>query len=49
LFHGRVEAAARVGACDAIRPSIGGWARIIGHNTIFVDPRDPLALGFQLA
>ena len=49
LFHGRVEAAAQVGAHDAIRPSIGGWARIIGHNTIFVDPRDPLALGFQLA
>jgi len=49
LFHGRVEAAAQVGAYDAIRPSIGGWARIIGHNTIFVDPRDPLALGFQLA
>ena len=34
----------QVGAHDAIRPSIGGWARIIGHNTIFVDPRDPLAL-----
>ena len=49
LFHGRVEAAAQVGAYDAIRPSIGGWARIIGHNTIFVDLRDPLALGFQLA
>ena len=49
LFHGRVETAAKVGAHDAIRPSIGGWARIIGHNTIFVDPRDPLALGFQLA
>ena len=49
LFHGRVEAAAKVGDRDAILPSIGGWARIIGLNTIFVDPRDPLALGFQLA
>ena len=49
LFHGRVEAAASVAKMDAILPSIGGWARITGHNTILVDPRDPLALGFQLA
>ncbi|WP_158818841.1 4-hydroxyproline epimerase [Methylocapsa sp. S129] len=49
LFHCRVEGEARVADRPAIRPSIGGWARVIGHNTIFVDPRDPLALGFQLA
>ncbi len=48
LFHGRVEAAAEVGGRPAIRPSIGGWARVIGHNTILVDERDPLAFGFQL-
>ncbi len=48
LFHCRVEGAARVANHPAILPSIGGWARVIGHNTIFVDPRDPLALGFQL-
>jgi len=48
LFHCRVEGEARVADRPAIRPSVGGWARIIGHNTIFVDPRDPLALGFQL-
>ncbi|MCK0196213.1 4-hydroxyproline epimerase [Ancylobacter sp. 6x-1] len=48
LFHGRVESAAEVGGRPAIRPSIGGWARIYGHNTITVDERDPLAFGFQL-
>ncbi|MBV8911622.1 MAG: proline racemase family protein, partial [Acetobacteraceae bacterium] len=43
-----VEGAAEVAGRPAIRPSVGGWARITGHNTIFVDPRDPLALGFQV-
>ncbi|GAB4069058.1 4-hydroxyproline epimerase [Ancylobacter sonchi] len=49
LFHGRVETAAEVAGRPAIRPSIGGWARVYGHNTITVDERDPLAFGFQLA
>jgi 4-hydroxyproline epimerase len=49
LFHCRVESAAEVAGREAIRPSVGGWARIIGHNTIYVDERDPLAFGFQLA
>jgi 4-hydroxyproline epimerase len=49
LFHGRVEAAATVGNFRAIRPSIKGWARTTGLNTIFVDPRDPFAYGFQVA
>jgi 4-hydroxyproline epimerase len=48
LFRGRVEAAARVGDYDAIIPSIEGWARMTGYNTIFIDDRDPLAHGFQL-
>jgi 4-hydroxyproline epimerase len=48
LFDGRVEAAARVGAHEAIVPSVAGWARMHGLNTIFVDSRDPLAGGFQL-
>lgn len=48
LFEGRVEQVLKVGAYDGIAPSIGGWARITGHNTIFVDDRDPLAHGFQL-
>jgi 4-hydroxyproline epimerase len=49
LFDGRVEAAARVGNHAAIVPSVAGWARMTGLNTIFVDPRDPLAGGFSLA
>lgn len=49
LFHCRVEGATTVADRPAILPSIGGWARVIGHNTILVDPRDPLAFGFQLA
>ncbi len=48
LFDCRVEAAATVGERAAIRPSVAGWARITGHNTIFVDDRDPFAHGFQV-
>jgi 4-hydroxyproline epimerase len=48
LFDGRVEAAARVGVYDAIVPSVAGWARLHGLNTIFVDTRDPLCGGFQV-
>ena len=49
LFDCRVESAAHVGNLDAINPSVAGWARITGHNTIFVDDRDPFAHGFQVA
>lgn len=49
VFEGTVEAEVKVGAFKAIIPTIAGWARIIGHNTIFVDDRDPLAHGFQIA
>ncbi|HTJ98206.1 MAG TPA: proline racemase family protein, partial [Bordetella sp.] len=48
LFRGRVEARTRVGELDAIVPSIEGWARMTGYNTIFIDDRDPLMHGFQL-
>ncbi len=48
LFHGRVEAATTVGGREAIVPSIGGWARQTGFNTIFIDDRDPFAHGFQV-
>ncbi|WP_280950695.1 MULTISPECIES: proline racemase family protein [unclassified Mesorhizobium] len=48
VFEGRVEAEVDVGPFKGIRPSVGGWAQIIGHNTIFVDDRDPLAHGFQI-
>ncbi|MCO5159058.1 MAG: 4-hydroxyproline epimerase [Aquamicrobium sp.] len=48
LFRGRVEAAVKVGDRDAIIPSIGGWARQTGFNTIFIDDRDPYAHGFTV-
>ncbi|MEM9494697.1 MAG: 4-hydroxyproline epimerase [Pseudomonadota bacterium] len=48
LFKGRVEDTARVGDVDAIAPSIGGWARMTGLNTIFVDERDPFWRGFTV-
>jgi 4-hydroxyproline epimerase len=48
MFDCRVEAETRVGANPAILPSVAGWARVTGHNTIYVDDRDPLAHGFQL-
>ncbi len=48
LFRGRVEAATKVGDRDAIIPSIGGWARKTGDNTIYVDDRDPFKNGFIL-
>ncbi|MDX5361306.1 MAG: 4-hydroxyproline epimerase [Alphaproteobacteria bacterium] len=49
LFKGRVEAATEVGGRPAIVPSIAGWARVTGLNTIFIDDRDPFAHGFVVA
>ncbi|WP_347311898.1 4-hydroxyproline epimerase [Defluviimonas sp. SAOS-178_SWC] len=46
LFTGRIEGRAKVGDRDAIIPSIAGWARVTGFNTIFIDDRDPFAHGF---
>ncbi|GAB4374883.1 MAG: 4-hydroxyproline epimerase [Kiloniellaceae bacterium] len=48
LFTGRVEAETRVGNHAGIVPSIEGWARMTGLNTITIDPRDPYAHGFQV-
>jgi 4-hydroxyproline epimerase len=48
LFNGRVERTARVGEFDAIVPSIAGWARQTGLNTITIDDRDPFKHGFQV-
>jgi 4-hydroxyproline epimerase len=48
LFNGRVEATAQVGNYAGITPSIAGWARQTGINTIFIDDRDPFARGFSL-
>ncbi len=47
-FVGRVEAAAQVGDFPAIIPSIEGWAKITGFNTIIIDDDDPYAHGFQV-
>ena len=48
-FIGKVEATDRVGDIDAIIPSIEGWARITGYNTIIIDDEDdPYAHGFQV-
>ena len=46
IFKGRVEAATTVANKPAIIPSIAGWARMTGYNTIFIDDRDPFAHGF---
>ncbi len=47
-FTGMALERSRVGEFDAIIPSVEGWARVTGHNTIFVDERDPLRHGFVL-
>ncbi len=48
-FIGRIEEVTDVKGKVAIRPSIEGWARIIGYNRITIDPRnDPYAFGFQV-
>ena len=48
MFIGRVADQAKVGEYDAIIPSIQGWARVHGFNTIFIDDRDPYQHGFQV-
>ena len=48
LFKGRVKEAAKVGNYEAIVPSVEGWARVTGYNTIFIDDRDPYKHGFQV-
>lgn len=49
MFKGRVEKAVPVGGKPAIVPSIEGWAKIYGYNTISIDPEDdPYAYGFQV-
>ena len=48
LFTGRVEEETTVGGKKAIVPSVAGWAKITGFNTIFIDDNDPYAHGFQV-
>jgi 4-hydroxyproline epimerase len=48
-FTGVVEDVVSVGGHPAIIPSIEGWARIYGYNTIKIDDEDdPYAHGFQV-
>lgn len=48
-FIGRVEKAVTVAGMPAIVPSIEGWAKVHGYNTITIDPEDdPYAYGFQV-
>jgi 4-hydroxyproline epimerase len=48
-FTGRIEEETMVDGKPAIRPSIEGWAKIYGYNTISIDPDDdPYAYGFQV-
>jgi len=48
-FTGRIEEETMVDNKPAIRPSIKGWAKIYGYNTIWIDKEDdPYAYGFQV-
>lgn len=47
-FVGRVEEETTLNGMKAIIPSIQGWAKIYGHNTISIDDDDPYAHGFQV-
>lgn len=48
-FIGRIEEETDLQGMPAIIPSVEGWARIYGFNTITIDPDDdPYALGFQV-
>ena len=47
-FIGRVEQVTELAGTTAIVPSIQGWARVYGYNTIIIDDDDPYALGFQV-
>lgn len=47
-FIGRIEDEVTLGKFKAIIPSIEGWAKITGLNTITIDDDDPYAHGFQV-
>ncbi len=47
-FIGRVEEETTINDTTAILPSIKGWAKIYGYNTISIDDDDPYAYGFQV-
>lgn len=47
-FIGCVEEETNLDGKLAIIPSIQGWAKIYGYNTITIDEDDPYAFGFQV-
>lgn len=48
-FIGRIEQVTELAGEKAIVPSIQGWAKVFGHNTISIDREDdPYAFGFQV-
>lgn len=48
-FIGRIEEETKLNGKNAIIPSIQGWAKIYGYNTISIDDEDdPYAHGFQV-
>ncbi len=48
-FIGRIEEVTELNGKPAIIPSVEGWAKIYGYNTITIDPEDdPYAYGFQV-
>ncbi|MGI4751600.1 MAG: 4-hydroxyproline epimerase [Janthinobacterium lividum] len=47
-FTGVIEDEVQIGDIKAIVPSIEGWAKVYGYNTIKIDDDDPYAHGFQV-
>jgi 4-hydroxyproline epimerase len=48
-FTGCIEEELEINGKPAIRPSIEGWAKVYGRNTITIDSEDdPYAFGFQV-
>jgi 4-hydroxyproline epimerase len=47
-FTGRIEEATTIAGQPAIVPSIEGWAKVYGYNTIILDDDDPYVHGFQV-
>ncbi|GMN08703.1 4-hydroxyproline epimerase [Croceitalea sp. MTPC9] len=47
-FIGKIELETTLAGKTAIVPSIKGWAKIYGENTITIDDDDPYAHGFQV-
>ncbi len=47
-FIGRIEEETTLNGKLAVIPSIQGWAKVFGYNTIIIDDDDPYAHGFQV-